>query len=406
MSVKRKYNDCSGVQEDFRYLIENYNQPIVFKNVLNWHILSWRLQDWKNVLKNEIVKYRVGKWTYTENPQWDNKTEIRSSTFNEFLEIDDTENWGYCDYKHLVEHFKDVDEIQNCISWKSLGFPEYTAKESTIWFGTKGAHTPCHKDTYGYNLVAQIYGRKRWLLFPPNQNLQPTRIPYEESSIFSKLNFFSPNKSKFNDLNNCKMIILEPGDVLFVPHNWWHYVENLEFAISVNTWLKSPVYDDEKQFDEAIVQFIIGRFYKEIGELQKKILINPSTDMKLLEEQMGLNNSLQILDVCRRKIALKSKKKVEKINENIDCNHILEKYSEEIVLLKDLDVKDFDEFLTSQSARFVSSTTVGEEENSDGNDDFLFKPLLPPPPAIICICLRMKNDDLSFFQKIQTICCK
>lgn len=35
--------------------------------------------------------------------------------------------------------------------------------------------------------------RKQWLLFPPEENLFPSRIPYEESSVYSKLNFFSPN---------------------------------------------------------------------------------------------------------------------------------------------------------------------------------------------------------------------
>lgn len=49
-------------------------------------------------------------------------------------------------------YFKDI-------SWKDFGYPEKTAKDSTLWIGTKGAHTPCHIDTYGCNLVAQLYGR-------------------------------------------------------------------------------------------------------------------------------------------------------------------------------------------------------------------------------------------------------
>ena len=52
--------------------------------------------------------------------------------------------------------------------------------------GTEGAYTPCHYDTYGFNLYTQISGHKRWILFPPDDSnlLKPTRIPYEESSVF------------------------------------------------------------------------------------------------------------------------------------------------------------------------------------------------------------------------------
>jgi hypothetical protein len=37
--------------------------------------------------------------------------------------------------------------------------------------------------------------RKQWILFPPEKSssLLPTRTPYEESSIYSNLNFYSPD---------------------------------------------------------------------------------------------------------------------------------------------------------------------------------------------------------------------
>ena len=33
-------------------------------------------------------------------------------------------------------------------------------------------------------------------------------------------------------------MILEPGDVLVIPHLWWHFVESLENSISINSWIE------------------------------------------------------------------------------------------------------------------------------------------------------------------------
>lgn len=44
-------------------------------------------------------------------------------------------------------------------------------------------------------LYKYIFFRKRWILFPPETGgLKPTRVPYEESSVYSELNFYCPSK--------------------------------------------------------------------------------------------------------------------------------------------------------------------------------------------------------------------
>lgn len=35
----------------------------------------------------------------------------------------------------------------------------------------------------------------------------------------------------------CHEIILEPTDILIVPPHWWHYVENLDETLTINSWI-------------------------------------------------------------------------------------------------------------------------------------------------------------------------
>ena len=30
---------------------------------------------------------------------------------------------------------------------------------------------------------------------------------------------------------------MNPGDVLLIPPKWWHYVENVSVAVSINMWI-------------------------------------------------------------------------------------------------------------------------------------------------------------------------
>ena len=104
----------------------------------------------------------------------------------------------------MTELLKDFPHLRQSVDWTCCGFPGRSGDNSTIWIGSAEASTPCHVDTYGCNLVAQIYGTKKWTLFPPSetQHLHPTRIPYEESSVFSQVNISRPDLEEFTDFAN------------------------------------------------------------------------------------------------------------------------------------------------------------------------------------------------------------
>lgn len=114
---------------------------------------------------------------------------------NPLMTFPRSQYWLYADYKYMSQLCSD---LVGAIDWSVLGFEGRDGTQSTLWVGSEEASTPCHYDTYGCNLVAQLSGVKRWLLFAPaeTKKLYPTRVPYEESSVFSEVNIPFPNLTK------------------------------------------------------------------------------------------------------------------------------------------------------------------------------------------------------------------
>ncbi|CAL4070833.1 unnamed protein product, partial [Meganyctiphanes norvegica] len=319
-------------------IFDQIKQPVVFTGyILNedhsnnhWECMKWKEEDWEKLFGQEKLTLRVNKVVDCERlsaPQWEGNCMKALMTYSEIREwaknqdgktlnkckttcgkeIHSQDNWIYFDYYYMKDLIN-MEKIDKAIEWSKFGFPERGAKDSTIWLGTCGANTPCHIDTYGCNLVAQIKGRKRWTLFPKEQStfLYSTRVPYEESSIYSEVGFPSPNISSHPNLMQSTpyVVTLEPGDVLFVPQHWWHFVEHLDFSISINTWLELPQ-DEIERTKEAIVMYQIGSLCQGIDDpLVLRSVVNPNM-LNLLElssEQLLKAVSDQILSERRERI--------------------------------------------------------------------------------------------------------
>ncbi len=114
--------------------------------------------------------------------------------------------------------------------------------EPRIWIGNR-SRTQIHFDLYE-NLACMVAGRKRFVLFPPDQvgNLYmgpfettvsgvPTAMADLEDPDFER-------HPRFKEaLEHAIVADLEPGDVLYIPYMWWHHVESDEaFNSQINFW--------------------------------------------------------------------------------------------------------------------------------------------------------------------------
>src|SRR5437016_11621155 len=84
----------------------------------------------------------------------------------------------------------------------------------------------------------QIYGRKRFIIYGPEQ--EPYMYATEDQPHLSRVkDVENPDLKTFPLFANAvpTTFVLEPGELLFVPSHWWHTTKMLtpSITISVNT---------------------------------------------------------------------------------------------------------------------------------------------------------------------------
>ena len=115
--------------------------------------------------------------------------------------------------------------------------------DPALWIGPRGAVTTLHFDST-HNLFVQISGAKKVILIPPGQS----GFLYYPCRDFGLNLHFSPVEVERPDLARhprfaratALELTVEPGEMLYIPATWWHYLRALEPSISLNFWWNTP----------------------------------------------------------------------------------------------------------------------------------------------------------------------
>ncbi len=104
------------------------------------------------------------------------------------------------------------------------------SNQGFFWYGPRGTITPLHHDLTN-NFMAQVQGRKLIRMVPPS------RLPdvYNHRHCYSKVDVANPDYEQFPLFKNIRPIdvILNPGEILFLPVGYWHHVTGLDVSITM-----------------------------------------------------------------------------------------------------------------------------------------------------------------------------
>lgn len=118
-------------------------------------------------------------------------------------------------------------------------FANRRISETCLWIGGTGNITNTHYDMND-NFLVQVSGRKRLMLFSSEQfdELYPMAATTPNTSNYASVDIANPDLAAYPAFAKAQPFeaFLEPGDMLFIPVFWWHWVQTLEAGCSVNFW--------------------------------------------------------------------------------------------------------------------------------------------------------------------------
>lgn len=207
-----------------------------------------------------------------------NTSAARKVPFAEFVELLKANEGNTGSPLYLQEWYYQTSVPQLAADMPELDIAQYDfrrnlygEKASTnhqLWLGQKGGITRLHQDSYMVDVMhAQIVGTKRWYIMGPKAEL---RLDANGEPDFETL-VSSPG-------TQLHQFDLKPGDVLYLPANWFHRIELLSNSIglgrkcldeaNLQTHIRQRMgellaltlnYDEVKQTHPELVDVVIAR---------------------------------------------------------------------------------------------------------------------------------------------------
>ena len=130
-------------------------------------------------------------------------------------------------------------ELLTDIKYPDCGL-RFFKKLPVLFVGGKGAKVQMHYDIDLANIMlCHFGGKKKVLLFAPDQTPYLYKVPYSFSSLHS-IDYSNPDFDTYPALKKVRGLTaeLDHGDILYIPSGYWHYItyEDIGFSLSLRAF--------------------------------------------------------------------------------------------------------------------------------------------------------------------------